>query len=445
MRRVAITGLGVVSPLGIGIEEHWASLISPRSAITRSKRLADQGFPVDVAAEIAEESLRQHLNRLPKKQLKLYSRVTLFGMIASSLAAEDAGLGSEQVDPTRIGVFLGTFFTVLDFSVLLKWMAATESKEVAQTLDLPRANEYCITSINPMDYSLKTMPNLAAGHIAIAHNAQGFCRVIADGCTGGLQAVGQAYLAIKEDQLDLALCGGAEAPLEEWVFINLCTLDFLARGDDDPDKSCRPFDACRSGTVLGEGAGIFVLEELGHARRRGAKIYGEIMGFGSSAGDRSIYQLSVKDRSSPGVLDFRVDGIAKRLGLAMRTALAEAGADKVELIAANGDSTKTHDLAETQAIKKVFGPTAREIPISATKAMHGHLVSASGAVELMTCLAALKQGIIPPTINLRNPDPLCDLDYVPNKPRPWPNMKTALVNAVGLFGESATIVVRKDV
>ena len=148
MRRVVVTGLGVVSPLGIGIEEHWAALISPRSAITRSKRLADQGFPVDVAAEITEESLRQHLNRLPRKQLKLYSRVTLFGMIASSLAAEDAGLASAQVDPTRIGVFFGTFFTVLDFSAFLKWMAATESKEVPQALDLPRANEYCITSID---------------------------------------------------------------------------------------------------------------------------------------------------------------------------------------------------------------------------------------------------------------------------------------------------------
>jgi len=432
MRRVVITGLGAVSPLGIGIEEHWSGLISSRSAIKRSSRLADQGFPMDVAAEIPESTLRSQLYRLPRKQLKLFSRVMLFGMIASSMAVEDSGLSNGSFDSSRCGVFLGTFFTTLDFPALLHWMGEAESNGVAETLDLGKANAYCMTSINPVDYSLKTMPNLAAGHIAIGHNAQGFCRVIADGCTGGLRAIGQGFLAIKENQLDVALCGGAEAPLEEFVFLNLCTLDFLARADKEPNRLCSPFDQSRSGAVLGEGAGILVLEELERAHSRGAHIYGEIVGYGSTAGDAML------DRR-----DKKVEAVAKRLGLAVRSALREAEVETVDLIAANGDSTKTNDLAETQAIKELFGPSARSIPISASKAAHGHLISGSGALELITGLLALNRATIPPTLNLTDPDPQCDLDYVPNQPREKKGMKVALVNSVGLFGESASIVVRR--
>ncbi len=438
MRRVVVTGLGVVSPLDIGMGGHWEALISGRSAVARSQRLAAQNFPVDVVAEIPEPVLQKQLKRLPRKQLKLFSRVALFGMIGSSLAVEDAGLSNASNDPRRFGVFLGTFFTTLDFPTFLRWMAGAESSERAETFDLHKANTYCMTSINPMDFSLKTMPNLTAGHIAIAHNAQGFCRVIADACTGGLQAIGQAFLAIKEDQLDIALCGGAESPLEEYIFVNFCTVDFLAQEVEEPERACCPFDAERAGAVLGEGAGMLVLEEYEHALGRGAKIYGEILGFGAAAGD-----IAVSPQSSVISDHSKVDRVTERVSLAMRAALTEAGTDQVDLIAPNGDSTKTHDLAETQAIKEVFGSAAKGIPISATKAMHGHLVSASGAVEFMTCLVALDRGIIPPTINLRNPDPLCDLDYVPNTPRPRPNMRTALVNAVGLFGESASILVRR--
>ena len=433
MRRVAITGVGVVSPLGMGAEEHWAGLVSGRSAIKRSGRLANQGFPVAVAAEIPEPMLRDQFQRLPRKQIKLFSRVMLFGMIASSMAVEDGGLRNGSVDPSRCGVFLGTFFTTLDFSVFLHWMAEAESACVAETLDLGKANAYCMTSINPVDFSLKTMPNLAAGHIAIGHNAQGFCRVIADGCTGGLQAVGQAFLAIKEDKVDVALCGGAEAPLEEFVFLNLCTLDFLAR-TGEPSRLCSPFDRSRSGAVLGEGAGMLVLEELERAQSRGARIYGEVVGYGSAAGDAMIER-------NPA----RVEAVAERLGLAMSSALREAKVESVDLIAANGDSTITNDLAETRAIKRLFGPRARSIPISASKATHGHLISGSGALDLITGLLALDRGIIPPTLNLRDPDSQCDLDYVRNLPRKKEGMRYALVNGVGLFGESACIVVRRVV
>lgn len=432
MRRVAVTGVGVVSPLGIGAEEHWSRLISGRSAIGRSRRLADQGFPIDIVAEIPEAILGHHFYRLPRKQLKLFSRVMLFGMIASSLAAEDGGLNHGSFDSTRCGVFLGTFFTTLNFPAFIHWMSEAESSGVAGTLDLGKANAYCMTSINPVDFSLKTMPNLAAGHIAIGHNFQGFCRVIADGCTGGLQSIGQAFLAIKENQLDVALCGGAEAPLEEFVFVNLCTLDFLARADKEPGKPCSPFGLSRSGAVLGEGAAMLVLEELERARSRGAHIYGEIVGYGSAAGDATVDHKSQK-----------VEAVAERLGLAMRSALQEAEEEKVDMIAANGDSTKTNDLAETKAIKETFGPMSRSIPISASKAAHGHLISGSGALELISGLFALNRAMIPPTLNLISPDPQCDLDYVPNQAREKKGMRLALVNSIGLFGESASIVVRR--
>jgi 3-oxoacyl-[acyl-carrier-protein] synthase II len=425
-----VTGLGVVSPLGIGLEEHWASLIAGRSAISRSRRLADHGFPADVAAEISEPTIRAHLSRLPRKQLKLLSRVMLFGMLGSSLAVEDGGLQNGSFESTRCGVFLGTFFTALDIPPFLHWMAETESSDTAGTLDLGKANAYCMSSINPVDYSLKTMPNLAAGHIAIAHNAQGFCRVIADGCIAGLQAIGQAYWAIKEDHLDVALCGGAEAPLEEFILVNFCVTDMLAQGVEEPESACCPFDAARRGTVLGEGAAILVLEEYRHALTRGAKIYGEVLGFGSSAGDPTI---------SHGPLKFKA--VTERVSLAMASALAEARRDSVDLIAANGDSTKANDLAEAQAIKGLFGPTASKIPVTATKAMHGHLVSGSGSLETINALLALNRDVIPPTLNLRNPESGCDLDYVPQRARETKGMKVALVNSVGLFGESAALVV----
>lgn len=438
MRRVVVTGLGVVSPVGIGIEEHWNSLLSGRSGIGRSQRLVEQGFPVEVAAEVSAAALETHMHRLPRKQLKLYSRVALFAMIASSLAAEDGNLGADSLEPSRVGVFLGTFFTGFDFSVFLRWMAAAESSGHSKTIDLPKATEYCISSINPLDYSLKTMPNLTAGHIAIAHNAQGFCRVIADGCTGGLHAVGQAFRSIQEGHLDVAFCGGAEAPLEEFVFLNFCSLEFLARGNGDSANPCMPFDVSRRGAVLGEGAGILLLEELEHARKRGARIYGELLGYGSTAGDAKI------SRPAPTSDDpSKIDGIKKRLCHAMKAALDEAGLDRVDLIAPNGDSTVRHDMAEALAIKEIFGEAAVAIPVSATKGAHGHMISASGAVELITCLMALSRGIIPPTINLREADPLCELDYVRASPRAHSALTSGLVHALGLSGESAAITVGK--
>jgi 3-oxoacyl-[acyl-carrier-protein] synthase II len=386
---------------------------------------------VDLAAEIAEDSLLPHLGRLPRKQLKLYSRVTRFAMLAASLAVEEAGIRPSSVDPTRFGIFLGTFFTALDPAGFLQLLSASESDSEPGTLDLAKANRYCMTSVNPIDYSLKTLPNLSAGHLAIAHNAQGICRVVAEPPTGGLQAIGQAAWTIREGLADVALAGGAEAPLEELIFMNFCTLDYLARDGEPPEEACAPFDARRRGTVLGEGAGIVVLEELEHARSRSAPVLGEVLGSGVAGGDDALYRKP------------DVDGIAHRLGLAMARALELAGTRELDLIFANGDGTRARDQAETAAVKSLLGDRAPEVPLTAPKAMQGHLLSAAGPVELITCLLSLERGIIPPTLNYREPDLFCDLDYVPNQPRRQPEMRVAMVNGIGLFGESASLVVRR--
>ena len=419
----------MVSPLGIGLEAHWAGAIGGRSAIRRSPRLAAQGFPVDLAAEISEETLAPHLGRFPRKQLKLLNRVTRFGMLAASLAVEEAGLHPSTVDPTRFGIFLGTFFTGMDSAGFLRLLSASESESEPGSLDLARANAYCMTNVNPIDYSLKTMPNLSAGHLAIAHNAQGICRVVADPPTGGLQAIGQAAWTIREGLADVALAGGAEAPLEEMVFMNFCTLDYLAPGE----STCFPFDARRCGTVLGEGAGMVVLEELEHARARSATVWGELLGSGVAGGDDSLYRTP-----DPA-------GIARRLGLAMARALGCTDPDEIDVIFANGDGTRARDQAETAAVKALFRGRAERIPLTALKAAQGHLLSAAGPVELITCLLSLERGIIPPTLHYREPDPLCDLDYVPAEPRRQPAMRAAMINGIGLFGESASLAVRQGV
>jgi len=386
---------------------------------------------VDLAAPVSDAELAPYLNRLPRRQLKLLNRVTRFAMLAASLAVEEAGLGSLPPDPTRFGVFLGTFFTALDPAAFVQLLAASESESQPGSLDLAKANAYCMASINPIDYSLKTMPNLGAGHLAIAHNAQAICRVVSDPPTGGLQAIAQAAWTIREGLADVALAGGAEAPLEELIFMNFCTLDCLARNAEPPGAACAPFDARRCGTVLGEGAGFVVLEELEHARARSARVLGELLGSGVVGGSDSLY----------GTSDAK--GIAERLGRAMARAIERSGTREIDVIFANGDGTRVRDQAETAAVRSLFGDRARKIPLTAPKAMQGHLFSAAGPVELITCLLSLERGIIPPTLNYQEPDPLCDLDYVPNEPRREPELRVAMLNGIGLFGESATLVARR--
>ena len=425
-RRVVITGRGILSPLGVGVAEHKAGLLAGRSVVRRSERLSRLGFPLCSVGEVPEEPLSNSKMAIPQKQKKLMNRAGILAAMASFVASEEAALGQTKVEPTRVGVFLATWFTSYDLSSFIRYLDDAESAQRPSVMDPEKANIRCVETMNPVDYSLKVLPNLTAGHLAIFHQAQGCSRLIADGWRGGLLAVSQAARAIRYGELDVALAGGSESPLEEGIFCELCTLAGVATDGAEPHRICGPFDARRRGLVLGEGAGVVVLEERDRALGRGAVVYGEIAGSGCSAPDPTGH----RERS---------------LGLAMQNALEESklAPEEVDFIHANGDSTPENDRAEWQALDSLFGARVTALPVTATKSLHGHLLSASGVAELISCLIMLDQGVIAPIANCDDPDPECGLDLVRNTARAKPGAKRALLNAVGLFGEGASLAVQR--
>ena len=425
-RRVVVSGLGVVSPLGVGGARHWEGLLSGRSAVSRLERLRLLGFPADVAAEIPADQVAEGLSRLSRKQLKLYNRATMLAMTAAMLAAEDAGLTAPVRETSRAGVILGTLFIPYPIQSILRLLPGQETEDDPYQMDMGRALKVSMKSVNPLDMSLKIVPNLTAGHIAITFGLRGFCRTVSDGCTGGMHTIGQAMTAIREGELDLVFCGGTEAPLEDLVFADLCSTDLLAVGADTPARSCRPFDRGRKGTVAGEGAAVMVLEAEDHARHRGGRIRGEIAGFGGAIGQRSLA------------------GIRESAGRAMRAALLDSRRDEVDLLSANGDAGRMNDQAEAGAIHACGQVWGKPPAVYATKGAHGNLFSAAGPLEVATAVMALEQGVLPPSINCEDPDPECGLQLSGEVSRPLAGARTALVTALGAFGEAAVVVVAKS-
>jgi len=422
-RRIVVTGLGVVSPLGLGGVSHWEGLLAGRSAVARVDRLTRLGFPVDVAAEVPEAAVAACVPRLPRKQLKLYNRATTFAMTAAILAVEDAGLTIPRDDPTRAGVILATLFIPYPIQDLLRLLPGLEASDQPNQIDMGRALQLARTAVNPLDLSLKIVPNLTAGHIAINFGLRGFCRTVSDGCTGGMHAVGQAMTAIREGELDVALCGGAESSMDDLVFADLCSTDLLAAAAEPPDRTCRPFGRGRAGTVAGEGAAVLVLEAYEHAVQRGARIRAEIAGFGAAIGELTLA------------------GVQDSCGRAMRAALVDARGDGVDLVSANGDSSPLNDQAEAAALREMRGTHGRSLAIYATKGAHGNLFSAAAPLEVATAVLALEHGLVPPSVNCDDPDPECGLSLSGSVPQPLPGMRAVLVNAIGAFGEAASLVV----
>ncbi len=418
-----VTGIGVVSPLGIGMSAHWEGLLRGRSAIQRLDRLARLGFPIDVAAEVSAEGMAACLPRLQRKQLKLYNRTTTFAMTAATLAAEDAGLSAPVTEPPRAGVILGTLFIPYPIQSILRYLPGMESAEDAYRVDLGRALKQYLKTLNPLDMSLKIVPNLTASHIAITYGLRGFCRTVSDGWTGGMHAIGQAMSAIREGELDLAFCGGAECPLEDIVFADLCSTDLLAHATAPPDQTCRPFGCGRRGIVAGEGATVLVLEAREHAERRGARMRGELAGFGAAIGGAAS------------------DGIRESCQRAIRSALTDSGRDAVEAVSANGDGSQTNDLAEAWALRATFGLRNGFPAVYATKGMHGNLFSATGPLEVATAVLAVEHGIVPPSANCSDPDPACGLLLSGEAPTGYLGLRSVLVDALGAFGETACVVV----
>ncbi len=401
-RRVVLTGRGVISPLGVGIEPHWAALCAGRSAIAAVPLLQALGLATARGAEIPGSLLDAHRGRLPRKQQKLYNRATLLGMLAASLAVEDAGLAAPALDPDRIGVVLGVNVLAWSLGAMTEYLVAAESPAPARTLDMARANAFCMHHINPLDYSLKTLPNLAAGHLAIAHNARGLCRALTDGPLGGAHAIGQACRLIAEGELDVALCGGTDAPLEDLVYATSAGLGLLATDD-----------GLSPGGIDGEGAGILVLEAAEHAQSRGARVWGEIRGYAAAAGDGTL-----APHDDPGRL-------AARLERVVREASDEAGG-LPDLVSLHGDGIPAHDGAEALAL----GRFLESAPAVRLKSALGNLGTASTPIEVLSCSAMLRHAMIPPTLSVTSSESRSGLHRV-------------LVVGLGLFGECAALILER--
>ncbi|OGF53137.1 MAG: beta-ketoacyl-[acyl-carrier-protein] synthase II [Candidatus Fraserbacteria bacterium RBG_16_55_9] len=409
-RRVVITGMGAITPIGAGKEGFWEGLKSGRSGVQRVDDLFDlTGVEAKIGAPIRNFD---PLNYMDKKRARRLGRSTQFAMAAARQALEDSLLNLEREDKTRIGALIGT--GIGNIEVLIE-------NHLTLLKDGPRR-------VSPFFVPM-FMPNAAAAEISIEWGLHGPNYGLVSACASSNHALGVAADFIRMGYADVMVAGGAESVFSLITYAGFDQARALSRRNDAPERASRPFDAERDGFVVGEGAGVVILESLEHAQARDAHIYGELAGHGMTADAHHI--------TAPAPDGFG----AKR---AMEVALQRAGVspDEVDYINAHGTSTELGDIAETQAIKMLFGEQAYKIPVSSTKSQIGHLLGGAGAVEAIATLMALEESILPPTINYEHPDPKCDLDYVPNKARPA-KVGVALSNSFGFGGHNSTLLFRK--
>ena len=407
MRRVAITGMGIISPVGNTCENFISNLIAGKSGIRRVSPDFDDRLSIRIAAQ-ADFSADEYLT---KKNARTLDRVSQFALAAASQAWKDAGMELSEEEQRRSGVYLGT------------GMGGAKTLEDSYE-QLFRQN---VKRLHPLTVVM-VMNNAAASCVSIEYGLKGPCHTYSTACSSSAVAVGEAFRLIKHGYADVMLGGGTESLLTAGILMSWESIGTLALEAEDPSTSCRPFSKDRTGFVLGEGAAVLVLESLDRAKKRGVRIYGEVTGYGSTADAVHITKPSVEGQSC-----------------AMQAALEEAGMDPgtIDYINAHGTATQANDVVETLAIKKVFGQRAYDIPISSTKSMHGHLLGAAGAVELVASLLALQHQTIPPTATLTVPDPECDLDYVPGRARTGADLKTVMSNSFAFGGTNAVLIVRK--
>lgn len=408
-RRVVITGLGTLNPLGNDVEESWNKIVNGESGIGPITGFDPAELRTRFAGEIKEFDPVAHFGR---KEARRLERVAQYSLVAAKQALARSGLENGTVDRDRVGVVLGSGVGAL--------ASIVEGVETVRERGLNRISPFFMPNM---------LPDTPAATVSIAHGFRGPNMAIATACASGNNAIGEAARIIERGTADVMLAGGAEACIIPVAIASFSVMGALSTRNDDPQRASRPFDSDRDGFVPAEGAAILILEELEHARRRGAQIYGEILGYGTSA---DAYHVAMPAEDGGGA------------ALAMRRALEDAaiGVDEVDYINAHGTSTQLNDRSETMAIKSVFGERAYDVPVSSTKSMHGHLLGAAGALEAIICVKALEQGILPPTINYETPDPECDLDYVVNASRPA-QVDVALSNGFGLGGHNATLVIGK--
>lgn len=409
-RRVVITGLGVISPIGINKEQFWEGLKAARSGVVRVDDLIDlSGIEVKIGAPVKSFD---PLDFMDKKRTRRLGRATQFAIAAAALALKDSNLNLEREDRDRIGVLLGTGIGNVE--------ALTENHLKLLKEGARRVSPFFVPQF---------MPNAVSGEISIQWGLRGPNYGIVSACASSNHALGTAADFIKEGYADVMLAGGAEAVLLPLTFAGFDQMGALSRRNDEPHKASRPFDKERDGFVIGEGAGVLILEDLKHALKRDAHVYAELVGFGMSADANHI--------TAPDA-----DGAGARKSMQMALQRAGIKPDEVDYINAHGTATPLGDVSETKAIKSLFGERAYKIPVSSTKSQIGHLLGAAAAVEAIATLLALEEGMLPPTINYEHPDPECDLDWVPNEAR-RAEVKIALSNSFGFGGHNSTIVLRK--
>ncbi len=425
MRRVVVTGLGVVSPNGIGKEAFWSACVNGISGVGPIRSFDASGHPVRIAAEVSDFDITPWMPAQHRKSLKIMGRAARFGVAASGMAVKDSGLDLKREDPTRVGVVMGSGLVPIDLPDIAPLLAQAISPEGFQPTQL---GQKARDSLFPL-WLLKYLPNMVAAHISLIHNAQGPNNTIVTACAAGTQAIGEGFRLIARDDIDICFAGGADSRIDPLLLLTYRSLGALSQATRPPAEVSRPYDAGRDGFVLGEGAGVLMLEELEHAKQRGATIYAEVLGLGSSF---DAYAITRPDPEAGGA------------ARSMRWALQEAKIDPsdVDYINAHGTSTRLNDQMETTAVKRVFGEGASALPMSSIKSMIGHLIGAAGAVEAAALALTLNDGVLPPTINYSQRDPLCDLDYVPNTAREIP-VRVGLSTSFGFGGQNAALVMRR--
>ncbi len=424
--RVAVTGLGVVAPIGVGVEDYWRAVVAGASGTRRVDRFNPAGLPSQMAAAVrndeALESMRAGLGLEPEE-----SRVALFGLGAARMACEASNWRSSYRGD-RVGIFLGTCGERVDLRLMARIAYNSRSDCQQEIIPSSYVQEYCRRMTG--GHVLRFFPQYITALIANRFGITGESCTIQTACTSSAQAIGEALWSIRRGTVDAAIAGGSECIVSLIEMQLFCLLGALSRRNEEPERASRPFDARRDGFVLGEGAGVLILEGFDLAEKRGAPILAELAGYGTSC---DAYRVTDEAPDGRGAI------------LAMRRALEDAqlSLDQIDYINAHGTSTLMNDRVETQAIKTVFGSRAHKIPVSSTKSMIGHTISAAGAIELVTCVLALRDQMIPPTINYEFPDPECDLDYVPNQARPAP-LQAVLSNSFGFGGHNDCLVVRRS-
>lgn len=421
-RRVAVTGIDLVTPIGVGLDAYWKAALAGVSGVRRITHFDPTGLPSQIAACVSEPlGMLRESGGLDAEE----PRSTVFALLSARRAVEQAGC-AKLLRETPAGVYVGTSGERIDLRQL--GAIAYAVREPGTDIPLERfTREYvCVFATERL---FKTLPQYLTSRVAEDFGIAGPGATLQTACTSSAQAVGEAFRAVRRGDVDIALAVGVEcivAPIEVQLF---CLLGVLSKRNDAPEAASRPFDALRDGFVLGEGAGVLVLEEMKRAQRRSAPILTELAGYGTSC---DAYRITDEAPDGRGAI------------LAMRRALADAGLDAtdVDYVNAHGTSTPMNDRVETAAIKVVFGAHARAIAVSSTKSMIGHTISAAGAIELITTVLALRDRVVPPTINYEVPDPDCDLDYVPNRARSA-RLRAAISNSFGFGGHNDCLLVRR--